>query len=103
MTTSRQHTYLVLGLKAVSITIICLLAMATPGISNALSHWTPSDTYLQKQNALSPIAGTLLNVDHKADAKAVVDKLASGDLEGIRKSFNAQMKANLSAEKMKAG
>lgn len=39
--------------------------------------------------------------DHKADAKVIVDKLVSGDYEGIRQNFNAQMKAGLSAEKMK--
>jgi hypothetical protein len=41
--------------------------------------------------------------DHKEDAKGVVNKLVAEDFEGIRKNFNAQLKAALSAEKMKDG
>lgn len=41
--------------------------------------------------------------DHKEDAKGVVNKLVAGDFEGIRKNFNAQLKAALSADKMKDG
>lgn len=39
--------------------------------------------------------------DSKERAKAVVEKLVAEDYEGIRREFNATMKASLSAEKMK--
>ena len=39
--------------------------------------------------------------DRKSSAKEVVNKLVSGDFEGIRANFNEEMKQGLSAAKMK--
>ena len=59
------------------------------------THATPNSVEPLRKATERPVP------DHKADAKGVVDKLVAGDYEGIRKTFNAQMRAGLSADKMK--
>jgi hypothetical protein len=48
-----------------------------------------------RAGAFDPVEGS------KSAAKAVVNKLVAGDVEGVRADFNEEMKQGLTAEKMK--